>query len=901
VVERGRTRLNHGWRELSRIGPAYECLGGSGGGLATDERRAVDLVEVRTASDLGRLLRELRRREARRRGGSPPTYRELAAKTGWALGSIGEYFAGRVLPPTDKFDELIRLLGASPAEQGALATIRDRVEERRRVDTASIAGGTRPATLVARELPPDVSAFTGRDASLVELEGRLAGRSGEAAVPIAVVSGTAGVGKTALAVHWAHRVAERFPDGQLYADLRGYDSDEPVDAGDVLAGFLRGLGLDGKAVPADPAERGARYRSLLAGRRVLVVLDNARSAQQIRPLLPGTPSCLVLVTSRDDLAGLVARDGAHRVVLDPLTPDEAVTLLRTLVGSRVDGEPHAARVLAERCGYLPLALRLVAEMAAARPGARLADLAADLNGERDRLGLLDAGGDPRAVRTVLSWSIRHLTAPAARAFVLLGLHPGHDFDRHVVAALTATPVGDAARQLDELARAHVVASTGRHRYAMHDLMRAYSVERAEADLEPGPARAAVIRLLDYYLATAAEADHALFPTGLDLRSDPRPDTHPTVAVEQPDEAQRWLDDERPNLVAVCQHAAAHGWPRHGVRLSLTLFRYLDARAYRDDALTVHSTAELASRGDGPDRGDVLRNLGLAVYRVGRVDDAIAYMREAVAYHQRASDRHGRARVLGNLGALCGSVGRYREAVGHLESALPVLGEVNDRFGEAVNLGNLGDVCARMGRYTEAAEHIRRSVAIHRELGDRWSEAYALAPLGVVHARTGDPTRAMELLRRTLDIAWEFSDRRFEAEVLIELAEVCRRLGRHTEAIEHLDRARDIAREIGEPLVEMAVFNGLGDTLRAMRQTRDGLGHHRSALAMARRMGDRYQLARALDGIAHARHETGHTALARRHWTNALAIFTELEVPEAEQVRGQLAEFDGAVVGPVARR
>jgi len=397
-----------------------------------------------------------------------------------------------VLPPTDRFDDLIRLLGASASEQGELATIRDRIEESRRVDAAVV----RPSTPVARELPPDVSAFTGRVDRLAALDRLLAGGADDA-VLISVVSGTAGAGKTALAVHWAHRVAQRFPDGQLFADLRGYDSDEPVDPVDVLAGFLRRLGLEGRAVPADPAEREARYRTLLAGRRVLVVLDNARTAQQVRPLLPGSGSSLVLVTSRDDLAGLVARDGAHRVAVDPFTPDEARTLLRDLVGARVDDEPGAADVLAERCGHLPLALRLVAELAAARPDASLTDLVADLNVERQRLTLLDAGGDPRAIRTIFSWSIRNLTAGAARAFALLGRHPGHDFDRHALAALTATPVDEAARLVDELARANVIGATRPRRYAMHDLMRVYAAERAGVDLEPDAARAAQDRLFDH--------------------------------------------------------------------------------------------------------------------------------------------------------------------------------------------------------------------------------------------------------------------------------------------------------------------------------------------------------------------------------------------------------------------
>jgi tetratricopeptide (TPR) repeat protein len=867
---------------VSTIGPHTNAAAFKGG-ATTDEPSAVDPAEVRTASDLGRLLRDLRRREARRRGQPPPTYRELAAKTGWSLGAIGEYFAGRVLPPTDKFDELVRLLGAGPAEQGALATIRDRVEDTRRVE----ASPDRPATLVARELPPDVSAFTGRAASLMELDRRLDGTPGGAAVPISVVVGTAGVGKTALAVHWAHRIAARFPDGQLYADLRGYDSDKPVDAADVLAEFLRGLGVDGAAVPADPAERGARYRTLLAGRRVLVVLDNVRTAQQVRPLLPGTPSCHVVVTSRDDLAGLVARDGAHRVGLDPLAPDEATALLRTLVGPRVDEEPGAASVLAERCGYLPLALRLVAELAAARPGAGLTDLVADLDDERDRLAMLDAGGDPRAVRTVFSWSIRHMSAPAARAFVRLGLHPGHDFDKHVVAALSAVPVAEAARLLDELARAHVVEPTHRRRYTMHDLMRVYAAERAAVDLEPGAGRAALARLLDHYLSAAAAADRAMFPNGRDRRAELRSLPEPLVVIDGSDRAQRWLDEERPNLVAAAVHAAAHGWPEHSVGLSVSLFRYLDGQAHCRDALVVHGVAEPFGRRDARFGGDVLRALGVAWFRLGRVDDAIAQLREALSWYRTAGDPAGQARMLGILGGMCGSVGRYREAVDCLTEALVIDRATAERFNEAVNLGNLGDVCRRLGRYPEAVEYLRQAGAIYRELGDRWSEGYAIASLGVVHDRTGQHAKAHDILWTSLERAREFNDRRFEAEILNELGEVCRRLGDHEAALGHLHRALEIAEEIGDPLVQTAALNGLGDVRRAMGDADAGLGHHRSALILARRLGDRFHLARALDGIAQARHGAGDTTAARRHWTNALAIFTEMGVPEADQVRANL--------------
>jgi hypothetical protein len=293
---------------------------------------------------------------------------------------------------------------------------------------------------VPRELPADVGGFTGRAIELAELDLLLpspAEQHDGAAGPVVIsaVSGTAGVGKTALAVRWAHRMADAFPDGQLYVNLRGYDPDRPVPAAEALAGFLRALGVAGQEIPLEEAERAARFRSLLAGRRLLVVLDNAATVEQVRPLLPGSPSVMVLVTSRDALAGLVARDGARRLDLDLLPAADAAALLRALIGGRAEADPAAAEMLAGLCARLPLALRVAAELAISRPDTPLAVLATELAGEADRLALLDAGGDPRsAVASVFSWSYQHLTGDAARMFRLLGLHPGPDFDRYAAAA-----------------------------------------------------------------------------------------------------------------------------------------------------------------------------------------------------------------------------------------------------------------------------------------------------------------------------------------------------------------------------------------------------------------------------------------------------------------------------------
>ncbi len=319
----------------------------------------------------------------------------------------------------------------------------------------------RPAQATRRvpaQLPPDVYAFTGRERELSALDDLVReAEGGSTAVVVSAVSGTAGVGKTSLALRWAHRVRDRFPDGQLYLDLRGYDTEQPLSAPDALTRFLTALGLAGSDIPLDPDDRAARYRTELSDRRMLILLDNAATADQVRPLLPGAPGCLVTVTSRDSLAGLVARHGARRLNLDLLPLDDAVRLLGVLIGDRVAAEPGAAETLAEECARLPLALRIAAELAAARPATPLRELVDELADEQRRLDLLDAGLDPRtAVRAVFSWSYQHLDPDAACAFRLLGLHPGQDLDAHAAAALGDHDLPRARRLLDVLARAHLV-------------------------------------------------------------------------------------------------------------------------------------------------------------------------------------------------------------------------------------------------------------------------------------------------------------------------------------------------------------------------------------------------------------------------------------------------------------
>lgn len=813
---------------------------------------------VKTLADLALVLRRLRHREARNRGGAELTYRELAAKTGWSHATIGEYFTGRTLPPTHRFDVLIMLLGATPAEQGALATARDRVEDSRRAAgdrTRGTEASDEPRTPVPRELPSDVAGFVGREAQLAELDRLLDETRNEPTVVITALSGAGGVGKTALAVRWAHRVAHRYPDGQLYVNLRGYDPDEPVAYADALAGFLRSLGLDAAGIPNDPAERAARYRSLLSGRRVLILLDNARDAEHVRPLLPGAPTCLAVVTSRDTLPGLVARDGAHRVVLDALAPHESRSLLHSLIGARVEAEPEEADRLADQCGRLPLALRLAAELSATYPSASLADLVDELDDEHRRLDLLDAGGDTQtALRAVFSWSHRHLSPAAADAFCLLGLHPGPEFDAHAVAALTGVDLSTAQRLLGELLRAHLVQQPRRLRYTMHDLLRAYAVEQAAERLVPGASRAALTRLFDYYRRAASTAVVSVFgPYPPAQRwSDVATDGSPPL--EESGQAMAWLDRERGTLVAVAGHAAGNGWPDHCADLSQILYPYLDTQ-YAAESLTIHHHAVAVTVDEGPLRAGVLTALGTTYLRLGRTSEALAALHEALANHRvaatrdRQPDRAIAERVTRtSIGLALTAMGRYEEALEHQRAGLAIAQASGDQGAQAKQFVHVGLGLWRLERYAESAAQYQQAARAAQAAGLRQIEAYAAEGLGMAYAGLDRLDDALHQLDRALELCREFNDRRTEAETREVKGSVLRRLGRHQEAVGQLEAALSIGEEIGDPRIRVESLNTLGMTLLEMDQPHRARTHHEQARSLAQQLGDPHELARARAGI-----------------------------------------------------
>jgi DNA-binding SARP family transcriptional activator/tetratricopeptide (TPR) repeat protein len=800
---------------------------------------------------------------------------------------------------------LIDELGAEPGpELRALhqAVLRGEVPRPGPVPEPASHASPKPA-----QLPADVPAFIGRRAELAALDHLLtparAGGQDQAGAPrdtstpvvISAVSGTAGVGKTALALHWAHRIRARFPDGQLYVNLRGYDPDQPMTPSNALAGLLTGLGVSGLDIPLELEDRAARYRTEISGRRILVVLDNASSVEQVRPMLPGTPSAVVVVTSRDSLAGLVAVHGARRLDLDVLPLPDAIALLHALIGPRAFAEAQAAAELAGQCARLPLALRVAAERVSARPTTPLADLVAELRGLRRRLDLLDAGGDPRAApRAVFSWSYQHLQSDAARAFRLLGVHPGSDLDAYAAAALTNTTLDDAQHLLDLLVGAHLVQPVSSGRYGMHDLLRAYTTHLAATEDTDEELRAASGRLFDYYLATAAAAMNTLHPAEAHRRPRVPPVTTQDPTLANPTAARAWLDAERRNLIVVVAYAADHGWPTHTIRLAGTLYRYLGG-GQPTEALTVHGFARRAARqiGDPVAEAHALIGLGGAHAQLARYEQAANDFEQALALFRQAGDRDGESRVLGALGSIHERLGRYEQAADHHRRVLTLFRQAGDQVGQARALASLGVVDWRMGRYSPAAEYLQHALTLFRQAGDREGEADVLNRLGLVEQRLGRHQQAGDHHEQALALYRQLGNRRGQAVVLGNLGTAFTRLGQPERATDYHGQALTLLREMGNRDVEAWVLNGLGEAAQAAGHPADALTWHAAAHAVAIDIGSPDQQARADAGLGHAHVALGDPVRARQHYQHAVALYTDLGQPDADDIRAHLATLVNA--------
>jgi tetratricopeptide (TPR) repeat protein/transcriptional regulator with XRE-family HTH domain len=738
---------------------------------------------VETPEQLAELLRALRRRHARERRAGELTYRQLAERTGWSQTSIAEYFTARTVPPVDRFDALLAVLEARPAERGALATARDRVDEQRHRHAAATGQPSRRTGLgdrdrppeVPRQLPPAVRHFSARRATLAELTG------------LTAITGMAGVGKSALAVHWAHMVADQFPDGQLYVNLRGFDpSGQPVEPAEALRRFLDALGVAAARIPADVDAQAALYRSIVAGRRMLILLDNARDPAQVRPLLPGGQTCLVLVTSRSQLAGLVAVDGAQPVNVDPLNPHEAHDLLARRLGpDRLATEPGAVADIVAHCAGLPLALAIVAARAATHRGFGLADLAEEMVDSRSRLDALAVADEPHTdVRAVFFWSYRALRPPAARLFRLLALHPGAEFPVAAAASLAALPVRRASALMAELTTGGLLVESAPGRYVCHDLLRAYAAELVRTDPEP-ERRAAVGRVLDHYLHTANAADRLLNPGGDPCEPPPPAPGVTVVEPADPSAAMAWFVAEHPALVAAVDHGATGGYDRHAWQLAQAMATFLErGQHWSDQAAVQHAAVGAAARqSDGRAEATARRALARAYIELGRDDDAYDQLTRALDGTVRAGDPVGQAHTHHHLAYLWERRGRYAEALDHTQQALPLYQAAGHRYGEARALNGLGWFHTLLGEHESAVLVCQQALVLLRELGNRLGQGATWDSIGYAHSRLGRYPLAIACHRRGLALIRDSGGGPYlEAQCL-------HHLGDAHHAAEHSDAAR----------------------------------------------------------------------------------------------------------------
>jgi tetratricopeptide (TPR) repeat protein/transcriptional regulator with XRE-family HTH domain len=785
-------------------------VGGQEIGQQPDQAMLADASAVSTVGELAELLRRLRRRQARRMRDTPWTYRELAARTGWARSAIGQYLSGRTLPPTDRFDALVELFGATPVERGVLATVRDRVEEAQRRPwggppagrvadaeaagpaVAGASGGWAP--VVPRQLPARVPGFAGRAAALALLDGLLDSDAPYPAVVISTVSGTAGVGKTALAVHWAHRVADRFPDGQLFVNLRGFEpAGPPMAPAEAVRGFLDALGVPPERVPPDLNAQVGLYRSVLAGRRVLIVLDNAAAVEQVRPLLPGSAGCLVLVTSRYRLTALTVVDGARPLPLDLLTVDEAGDLLAGRLGAgRLTAEPGAARVLIDACARLPLALSIVAARAASNPRFTLASLGAELTGSNG-LDVLDGGDAATDLRSVLSWSYERLTPAAARMFRLMGLHPGPDVSAAAASSLAGT---DARPMLADLTRANLLIEHTPGRYTFHDLLRTYATELADA-YDAEERAAARGRILDHYLHTAhAAARHIAAHRNEVTPEPPRCGVAPEP-ISNHQRAMAWFGAERAVLLAAIRQAATTGAPTHTWQLAWSVFFFLHMRGRWDDALGTQQVAFAAARdtGDPAAQAMVCRDLAHAYTRLDRYDEAGAHLRQALRLHAGLGDRDGVAWTHHRIAWTADQRGRHAEAIHHSDQALRLFHETGNLWGRAHVLNCTGWYHAQLGDQQRALDHCRQAFDLYRVLDNDIGQANALDSIGYAHHHLGEHERAAAYYNRALEFFRRLGEPYYTAQALAHLGDALDAMGD--------DAARAAWQEA------LAIFDGLG--------------------------------------------------------------------------------------------
>ena len=655
---------------------------------------------------------------------------------------------------------------------------------------------------VPRQLPAAAPDFTGRRTGLSELTAWLHAARADGSGLVVVIDGAPGIGKTALAVHWANERAGDFPDGQLYVNLHGFSpSGQTLSAGAALRGFLDAFGVPAKRIPLSLESQAALYRSLVAGRRVLIVLDNARDAGQVRPLLPGSAGCLVVVTSRTRLTGLAAAEGARLLTLDVLSANEAHELLTSRIGAvRAAGEPAAVDELARLCGRLPLALTVAAARAAARPRMPLTAAAAELAGADGRLRALDTGDPVTSVGTVFSWSYQNLDEGSARMFRLLGDHPGPDVTVPAAAALARVSRGQAGTLLETLTMANLLDEHAPGRYAFHDLLRAYAAGQAARHETETARHIAMGRALDYYVHTSHTAVLLIEPSREPVAlAPPQPGVTPEpLATSQ--QAMAWFDAEHHVLISAVTLAVRAGFDTCAWQLTWALDNYLDWHGYWPDwAATQRAVLAAANRlGDLAGQAAAQRLLGHTSARLGDYDQARTHLIQSLGLCRQLGDRNGQGRVYRTLAVIAERQQQYADALSHSEESLALYQATGDRAGQAAALNNVGWCQALLGDYQRARQLARQALVMIRDLENPPCEAGIWDTLGYAEFRLGNNPGASGCYRRAVKIVRETGDRRREGEFLICLGDVRHAAGDLPAARDAWQQALDILEDLHHP-------------------------------------------------------------------------------------------------------
>ncbi|MBC6466558.1 tetratricopeptide repeat protein [Actinomadura alba] len=784
-------------------------------------------------------------------------------------------------------------------------------------------------------LPLDLRFLTGRAKEVHELlttvaPARQPALEREAPPGVIAVDGMPGVGKSVFAINLAHRLADRYPDGQLYLDLRAHHAETAVDAGTALDMLLRLLGVPAGRIPRSAQDRAALWQAELAYRRVLLLLDDAAGHEQIRPLLPGNPRCLALVTSRRRLVGL---DDVVTKSLDVLSPADAATLFTLAVGpGRAMGDHDVARVV-RQCGYLPMAVQLVGNRLRHRPAWNVGDLAGRL--EQDNRRLAEIRAENRELTAAFEESYDGLAPRLRTAFRRLGLHLGSDITVHAAAAAIGGGAREADRMLDDLVEHHLITEPAPGRYRFHDLIRDFARHLAERDDAEAERRHTAERILDHYLTTAERADRLLYPHRRRISVEGPPPSAGPAPLDTADQARDWMKSEHDNLLGIADHAAVQGRPRHTALLAHVLAGYLETSGHWETAGRLHERAATAWREIGERIGvaQALSDLSHVRFRTGQYGDALEYAKSALEIFRSVSDRRGEANILDHTGLVLWHQSRFKDALSSCRKALTIRSSTGDRRGEAQSLDHAAIYLAHTGRYREAVDHRQRSLDIYAEIGDdphgqmmalnnagdlslrlgrvavardyydkaasitpemgRQHAAIWLCNMAAVYRHTGRYDDALHNYRKAFLTYQAIGDRRSEIETLLGIGLTFQLMGRESEALVHHQKALTLSRQAADLYCEIQALCGVGETLLSSGRHAAALDHYQRTLDLMRGINDPYWAAKALEGMGTALLHTRGRAQARRCWKQALRSYERMGVPETQAVQSLLRGTDEA--------